>query len=165
MSAGKLAIWCLVLGGAAVASVWYLESLRDKDYGYAIGYAVGNVKEDKADLEIVVSIQMVKENGLRSIVLSDGSPSIQTWDEWIAEHFKIEDSAGETVTLHREGWAKMIKDRQARNPEFFLSGKLDVGETYHMIFTPYFGQPLQYDHTITVTKDGIPFERVFFQPV
>lgn len=114
--------------------------MGDQDPGFLVGYALGNPHDGQLEIHVVVSIPMIRNEGLGSVALADGTRSMQTWDEWIAQHFRVTDESGRTVILRRAGFSSLITDQQANNPEFYLEGKVRAGATYIFDYIPFFRQ-------------------------
>ena len=155
----------VILIGACCFGGWYLYRQATEDPGLPISLAFGNLNEGEVELHVVVSIGMVATEGLRALVLSDGAPSRQTWDEWIAEHFDLHDDSGQRVQLRRDGHSSLISDQQAHNPEFYLVGKLLVGVNYTFDYIPRRDWNIHHRQRFTAPAEDRPFQRLYFETV
>ncbi|MFH1745859.1 MAG: hypothetical protein ABIG44_02330 [Planctomycetota bacterium] len=155
----KVIIWIVVLAFVCCLGAWALKSFKSEETSFVIGFAIGNLFEDQLEMHIIVSPDITGVEGQRRIPLASGGNSVQTWDEWIAEHFNIIDSAGQKVTFRKVGFSNLITEQQAHSPEFFISGKVRARETYTVEYIPFAREILCYRQTVTVTAEGQPFKR------
>jgi len=156
----QMAIGVLVIAVAALGVAVYLNREVSKEPGFMLGFAVGNPQSGQLELHIVVQGIMIRKQGPR-LASNSAAP---LWDEWIDQHFHLRDAAGNTLPLRKDGWSKLIDDRAAMNPEFFLKGTLQAGDSYTLEYQPYREERKVYRYQFTVPADGMPFSRPNFEP-
>jgi hypothetical protein len=148
----------LVIVVGCVAGGWYLLGRASEDPGFPMGIAFGNPHDGTIELHLVVELGMVRTEGLKA----HPAGGLETWDDWIADHFDLRDSAGTKLQLTKDGWSDVIGQDQAKNPEFFLKGKLKAGESYTLKYIPRRAGLVKHRHSFTAPATAQKFQRVFF---
>jgi len=134
----------------------WLQYESNRDHGHLVAFACGNPREGTLELQIVVSMRMVrldprrfKENG-----------KLQTWREWVEEHFELRDAAGEVVPLKRAHFANLITQSKVGTPDSYLLANLQPNADYSLDYRPI--GPIEgrsYRVTFNTEAEGLPFAR------
>lgn len=137
----KALLGAVVLGVVAFVIWWSLISAGDQEKYLPIQIAYGNVQEDKIDMHTNVGVAMVAMDRRLDI------KEMQNLDNWVTEHFKLSDSAGNPVRMERQNHSKVIKPHQViGTQEFFLVSTLTPGEEYTYDYKPRMKEPFVFRH-------------------
>jgi hypothetical protein len=154
----QMLVTAAVILVACTVGYYWLHHYWSQDQGHLIGVALGNPRDGKVELHVVVSRGMVRAQA--PPVAGRGGAIL--WDQWTRDHFDLRDSAGKAVEMTRMGHSTLISDQKACNPEFFLQAWLRAGERYTLDYVPVSTDPQRYRHPFTVPPEGRPFERAHF---
>jgi hypothetical protein len=155
-----LITFAIIAGILVVAGYAFLGNMMAADSGELLAFACGNESEGMQQIQIVVPIAFkhreppkVSESG---VVL---------WKEWIADHWILTGASGERVDLKRKFAANLIPEHKVGTPECYLIGSVKTGEKYTLEFVKSVAKGKRYRSEIEVLPEGVPFQRVNFEPV
>lgn len=124
-----------------------------------IGVAAGKATNGVCKFDMVISMGMARGEGPR---VKGGVPD---WNEWISEHFILTDNSGTRVEMKRANFSDLISDKDAMNPDSFLTAQIKPSVGYVLDYKPMRDDPRRYRFEFTVQPDGRPFSREFFVPI
>ncbi|MCZ6697626.1 MAG: hypothetical protein O7D94_01690 [Planctomycetota bacterium] len=152
-----------VFGVLVVVGFIYVSKSMQDEQGTTIAYEVGNPNGDTQEIHVLVAPLTTMRDKLKYDQVHD---RVQTWDEWIRDHYVLLASNGDRVELIRRSSSSLISSQKARAaPEFFLVGTVKTGESYMFDFKPIVSEPERFRDKFTVSQDGVPFKRKNFKPV
>jgi hypothetical protein len=151
------AVIILMVGGVGF---WVLHHEWTKDRGQQVGFALGKSQGGQVDLHVIVSRDMTLVEG--PALAPSGAIM---WLDWVKDHFDLRDDAGQPVPMLRAGTSTLINEREAFNPEFYVTAKLRAGTAYTLDYIPHVGQPKRNRHTFTAPAEGQAFQRIYFKTV
>lgn len=148
----KALVGAALLGILAFVIYWSTMAAGDSEKIFPIQIAYGNAKEDEIEMHTNVGVAMV------AMDRGDEFGKIKNLDEWVADHFKLTDSAGKAVRMDRQNNSKLIKPHQViGTEEFFLSSRLKPGEAYTYEYKPRSKGTKVYQHKFTApSQNGQP---------
>ncbi len=152
-----------IVGVLAVGGFIYLNESMQAGQGTTIAYAVGNPNGDTQEIHVLVAPLTTMRDKRKHNEVHD---RVQTWDEWIRDHYVLLASNGDRVELIRRSSSSLISSQKARAaPEFYLVGTVKTGESYMFDFKPIVSESELFRDKFTVSQDGVPFKRKNFKPV
>jgi hypothetical protein len=151
----------LVVLGAGIW--WFIMHETMKDPGDWVGLAFGNPTESAIEMHLPVELMTVTKDYPR--VNERGDP---LWEEWISQHYNLQDASGESVAFSRIGWSPLIsEDKTKVVPEFYVKCTLQKGAKYTFDVIPHgrTQQKFRYRHVFTAPSEPQDMQRVLFDPV
>ena len=139
-----------------VGFIFWLQYEGDRDKGHLVALACGNPRGDVLELQVVVSMRMVRLDPLK--LKENGK--FQTMREWVEEHFELRDAAGAIVPLKREHFANLIPQAKVGTPDSYLLVDLKPSTDYSLDYRPI--GPIEgksYRVTFNTGTEGLPFAR------
>jgi hypothetical protein len=132
----KAVLGAVVMGVIAFVIWWTLISAGDQEKYLPIQIGYGNVNDGQIEMHTNVGVAMV------AMDQRDDFKKMQDMDVWVADHFKLTDSAGKPVRMDRQNNSKIIKPHQViGTQEFFLVSRLKSGEEYRYEYKPRMKEP------------------------
>ncbi len=126
----------------------------------SIPLAFGNPAGGEIDMDIVVGVLMANTDRMHQV--EDGR---FTWEKWISAHFKLEGSAG-MMPLKRINNSAVIQEKELRGTqEFFMTTKLQIGQSYMLDYIPVAGQLKRYRYSFTAPGATAKVKNVTFELV
>lgn len=119
------------VGILGFVAYWSTMAAGDSEKIFPIQIAYGNAGEGQLEMHTNVGVAMV------AMDRGDEFGKIKNLDEWVTDHFKLTDAAGQPVRMDRQNNSKLIKPHQViGTEEFFLVSKLKQGEQYTYEYKP-----------------------------
>jgi hypothetical protein len=151
-------ITVLVIVGACGAAFYFMLAKVNEDPGFAIPVAFGAPVGSEVEMNVAVSMLMPRREGPK-LVRAD-----LLWDEWVADHFDLRDTAGNKVAFVRSNFTQLMTEREAGGtPEFYLITKLRPGQAYTFDYTPVMPAP-RYRYAFTAPTAAKRAEWLTFKP-
>ena len=140
---------------------WWLMSETMSDQGVWIAFAFGEPQDGKMEMQVVVDMGMTMKAPPKTNMRGD-----ILWDEWVTEHFTLEDSSGADLSCKRLAHSLLITNKQAKsNPECFLCYMLVPGDDYTLEYKPFRDESNLYRHGFTAPAGAEEMARVQVPPV
>ena len=128
--------------------------------GVSIPLAFGNPAGGEIDMDIVVGVLMARSDPMHQV---EGGRF--TWEKWISVHFKLEGSVG-MMPLKRINNSAVIQEREVRGTqEFFMTTRLQIGQSYMLDYIPVAGQLKRYRYSFTAPGATAKVKNVTFEMV